>query len=63
MCVVCMDNDIQIYLRSTQTTSANKTCAQLLYNYLQRTPSMKEAIAAVYWEYYFYGRRNQNKPF
>ena len=62
MCVICMQTDINIYLSSDITTTELKHCAIQLDAYLMTHRDKTNALAALYWEYYFHGRHNRNRP-
>jgi len=63
MCVVCMEYDLGTYHTRPGVTSSQRSCLRTVERYLRTaTREKSEVLAAVYWEAYWDGRHNRNRP-
>jgi hypothetical protein len=63
MCVVCMEYDLETYHTRPGVTSSQRSCLRTVERYLRTaTREKSEVLAAVYWEAYWDGRHNRNRP-
>lgn len=63
MCVVCMEYDLGTYDTRSGVTGAQRSCQWRVERYLRSaTRQQSEILAAVYWEGYWDGRHNRDRP-
>ena len=63
MCVVCMQYDLGTYDTRPGVTGAQRSCQWTVERYLRTaTRQETEILAAVYWEGYWDGRNNRQRP-
>ena len=63
MCVVCMEYDLESYESRPGVTATQQSYLRTVERFLRTaTPQETEVLAAIYWEGYWDGRHNRNRP-